>query len=429
MEIQKLMEDNLDSPQELEHLYRSFPEQFFCALNILIKKYPDSILLQAWFERLHYKEPQKPTGPATNLKQDIPIMVIVVLVLGTILNNLDILVSNNQENFMLLNLVAVLTLGFLSILILRKNKQTKNLIYQFGILLIWVIFSNLIIKSDLSIQSNMLAYIHSWFLAWFLLGISFFGPVLNNKKGYIEYIKFSGEFIINFTILYISFFIFNILLLLLMELFKTDFTDWLIKNSILYFIIAAVVSGVYLTLSESKLSRTLAPVLAKIFSPMTLILLGIFIIVNIFSKENPYRDRDHLIIFNVMIVFVLLIVIFSAIEKKGKERLGRLDYMNIILIILALVIDLIALSAIIFRLSAYGFTPNRIAVLGVNMLVFIHLTIILIRQIKWIRGSVSSEQVKSAMVSYIPVYLIWILIICFIFPVAFPFTENPGVVF
>jgi len=39
------------------------------------------------------------------------------------------------------------------------------------------------------------------------------------------------------------------------------------------------------------------------------------------------------------------------------------------LLAVSLVIDLIALSAILFRLTSYGLTPNRLVVLGANLII------------------------------------------------------------
>jgi hypothetical protein len=40
------------------------------------------------------------------------------------------------------------------------------------------------------------------------------------------------------------------------------------------------------------------------------------------------------------------------------------DYLNLALIVMALIVDSVALSAIVYRLSAYGISPNKIAALA-----------------------------------------------------------------
>jgi ABC-type uncharacterized transport system permease subunit len=90
--------------------------------------------------------------------------------------------------------------------------------------------------------------------------------------------------------------------------------------------------------------------------------------------------------------------------------------------VLALIANVIALSAIIFRLSSFGFTPNRVAVLGANLLIFIHLASISFQLIKSLQPNGDIEKVEEAIVRFLPVYSVWTGIVVFVFPLVFHFT-------
>ena len=95
--------------------------------------------------------------------------------------------------------------------------------------------------------------------------------------------------------------------------------------------------------------------------------------------------------------------------------------MNIALVSVTLIIDIVALSAILFRLTSYGFTPNRLAVLGANLLIFCHLTGILFNYARFIGGKVDIECLNKWIVGYIPAYTIWSIFVAIGFPLLFEF--------
>ena len=86
-----------------------------------------------------------------------------------------------------------------------------------------------------------------------------------------------------------------------------------------------------------------------------------------------------------------------------------------------IIVNLVALSAIGFRISEWGFTPNRLAVLGVNVLMLIHLIRVFQQLTLSLKKDFSMEDVGLAVVRYLPVYLIWTALVIFLFPLIFSF--------
>src|SRR5690606_18824828 len=89
--------------------------------------------------------------------------------------------------------------------------------------------------------------------------------------------------------------------------------------------------------------------------------------------------------------------------------------------VVTIIVNGIALSAIIFRIAEWGFTPNRLAVLGSNILMLIHLLLIASRLFKTVSRKTGSFEVGRSIVSYIPVYFVWAALVVFIFPLIFGF--------
>ena len=98
-----------------------------------------------------------------------------------------------------------------------------------------------------------------------------------------------------------------------------------------------------------------------------------------------------------------------------------LHYLQTALALLAFIANAIALSAIIFRLAGFGYTPNRMAMLGANLLIFLHLASITYQLIQSLRNNNSIHSVEASITRWIPVYAIWAAIVVFLFPLLFHF--------
>ena len=98
-----------------------------------------------------------------------------------------------------------------------------------------------------------------------------------------------------------------------------------------------------------------------------------------------------------------------------------MDWMNIGLVAVTLAIDAVALAAILVRVSSYGFSPNRLAVLGANLLVFVHLAGILHHYLQFVRRNRSFGDLEKWIAGYLPAYTAWSLVVMLGFPLAFRF--------
>jgi hypothetical protein len=66
-------------------------------------------------------------------------------------------------------------------------------------------------------------------------------------------------------------------------------------------------------------------------------------------------------------------------------------------------------------------TPNRIAVLGGNILIFIHLLMVSYKLFKTVRGKAEIEEVETSIAKFLPIYSIWTAIVIFVLPFIFNF--------
>jgi uncharacterized membrane protein YozB (DUF420 family) len=149
-------------------------------------------------------------------------------------------------------------------------------------------------------------------------------------------------------------------------------------------------------------------------------MLVIYLIAIVYSGKNPYNNREFLMIFNALLIGVMAIIFFSVAENsRGKNSLEV--WILFLLSFVTIIVNGVALSAIIFRISEWGLTPNRAAVLGGNILILINLVLVT-AQLFWVlskKGDITG--VGKVISFYLPVYCAWAMIVTFLFPFLFGF--------
>src|SRR5690606_37279992 len=134
-----------------------------------------------------------------------------------------------------------------------------------------------------------------------------------------------------------------------------------------------------------------------------------YLIAIIYSGKDPYNDREFLLFFNLLLIGVMAIIFYSVAESSG--IMAKLQvWVLFLLSLLTIAVDGIALSAILFRITEWGITPNRLAVLGSNLLILFHLFIVLRQLYRQLIGKVDSVALEKSIGAYLPVYLIWAVI-------------------
>ncbi|UJH92134.1 hypothetical protein LZ575_06020 [Antarcticibacterium sp. 1MA-6-2] len=105
----------------------------------------------------------------------------------------------------------------------------------------------------------------------------------------------------------------------------------------------------------------------------------------------------------------------SSGTRKSKPEVLIL----ILLSVVTILVNGIALSAILFRISEWGITPNRIAVLGANLLVLVNLMMVTAQLLKSTSKKADLDSVGNVIARYLPIYIIWAIVVTFTFPLIF----------
>lgn len=409
----------IDSPHKLESLYRSNVKAFEQALPDALAAKPDSSLLQAWNERLFFKDPASPKADPSQ-SRDIGWVIALSLLAGTLVKLPSFLPLLNDERFYARNVAGILAGALMAFFCILRSCP-KNTVRNLALLgLGSLLFLNFLPESSKS-DTLVLSCMHTPFFLWSLLGVAFLGGNWKNLSGRMDFIRFNGELLIYSTMILFGGMVLTGLTFALFSLIHLSIEEWYLQNVVVYGSVAAPIVATWVVVRIVGNRFKIAPLLAKIFTPLFLLTTVAYLLAMGIQHKSPFTDRDFLIAFNGLLLVVLGLCVFSISERGMKDSPGLVDVMNMGLVAITLLIDLVALSAILFRLSSYGFSPNRLAVLGGNLLAFCHLAGILYRYVRFAQRRQPLESLENWITGYIPVYTTWSVIVAMAFPLMFRF--------
>jgi hypothetical protein len=351
--------------------------------------------------------------------RDVRLVIALSLIAGTLAKVLKLL-GKDTLFFYSRNLSSIIFMALMSYFLIRNVNRNKIVGGVAIPSLVTLLFLNFLPDISHS-QTVLLSCIHAPFFLWSLLGLAFLDRRWNDPLGRMEYLKYNGEVLIYTTIILLGGIVLTGLTLALFHLIHLSIAYWYFEYVVVYGAVSAPIVATFVINRISEKRFRIAPILAKIFTPLFLFTLVVYLLAMIRYRRSLYTDRDSLLTYNLLLFVVLGLTIFSISERNKNEEKIFSDYINFALAFVTLFLDMFALSAILFRLTTYGYTPNRIAVLGANLAVFVHLSGIVYHYVRFIQRRGKLESLARWIVAYLPVYTIWSIIVTFGFPFVFWF--------
>lgn len=400
-------------PARLEALYRSDRRAFRKAFEDAWPEVEGSLLAKAWRERLR---PDRESAFSLQRAEWI-FVAVAILIAGTILK-LPEWFGIGEQDFYPRNL-SFSVLPLLAAYFAWKNGLGwKECLWLFVPVVVAAIHINLLPR-DPDSDTLTLACIHLPLLLWGLLGFAFSGRPFSAVERRVAYLRFNGDLIVMSAVLAIASAIFSGITIGLFSLIGLDISTLYGKWVIVYGAPGIPIVATLLVRNNPQLVGRVSPIVARIFTPLVGLMLLAFLIAMAVQGKDPYRDREFLLIFNILLIGVMAIVLFSVGEAT-RSASSRLNLMLLfILAALAALNNAIALSAIAYRLFEFGWTPNRIAVLGGNVLIMAHLLTVSYALLQLLRNRAGQDAVDRVIGRYLPVYLAWTAVVVFVLPHVF----------
>jgi peptidoglycan/LPS O-acetylase OafA/YrhL len=269
--------------------------------------------------------------------------------------------------------------------------------------------------------SDQLIWIHLPVALWFVVGIAYAGREALSSSRRMDVIRFSGEWTIYYALIALGGLVLLALTVLVLAPISPELIDQLVIWAVPAGAAGAVIVAAWLVEAKKSVVENLAPVLTAIFTPLFAAMLVIATIAYSTTGLTGDFDRDLLAVFDVLLLVVLGLVVYGISARPARQRAGLMDVIRLVAVVAAIALDILVLTAIFGRVGDLGFTVNRAAALGLNLVLLVNLV-----GTAWFTGRLLAGRDRPVhlerwQTGYLPVFLAWVLVVILVLPPVFGF--------
>lgn len=270
-------------------------------------------------------------------------------------------------------------------------------------------------------STGVLATLHAPVVLWLLAGVAYAGGRWRSDSRRMDFARFTGELTIYYTLLALGGAVLVGLTFAALQLAGIDLrpvlADWILP----FAVPGALVVAAWLVEAKQNVVENIAPVLTRVFTPLTIAMLVALLAVFTAAGGLVDTDRDLLILMDAILVLVLCLLLYSISARDPLAPPGLSDALQLVLVVAALAVDAVMLAAMLARIAEFGFSPNKIAALGLNLLLLVHLVRAAWLAVGFLRGRRPFTALERWQTRYLPVYGAWAALVVLVFPPLFGF--------
>jgi len=407
--------DHIHNPEFLETAYRKDNAVFKQAF---VEAYPtvkDELLAKAWYERLNYKQSDISWGIKNEWKV-IALLAILVAFIALVPN----FIAVEQDIFYAKNIGFIVFPALMVYFVWKQHQPLNKLIAPLVISLISALYINLL-PAPLKSDSVSQAFFHLPLFLWVIFGYIYIGGDITATGKKINFLRFNGDLLVLSGLMLIAGGLFTAITINLFEVLKVNITTIYFNYFVAIGLSIIPLFAAYLIENNGHIVQKVSPVIARIFTPIVTITLFIYLVTIFFTGTYPTANRDYLLLFNVLLIAVMALILFSLSEVAKHAQQKSNQIILWVLSVLAIIVNGIALGSILYRINDFGFTPNRLAVLGGDILILVNLLLVSFNLFKVAKGRVEVEKVESSIALFLPLYFVWTAFVTFGFPILFQY--------
>lgn len=270
-------------------------------------------------------------------------------------------------------------------------------------------------------STEVLTAIHLPIMLWFAVGLAYVGGEWRSHHRRMDFVRFTGEWVVYYTLLALGG---GVLVGLTTAGFAAIGLDefWLMDEWVLPCgAMGAVLVAAWLVEAKQSVVENIAPVLTRVFTPLTVMMLLAFLVATLATDSVVEVDRNLLILVDLILVLVLGLLLYAISARDPQAPPGGFDRLQLLLVISALLLDVVMLTAMFGRIAEFGVSPNKLAALGLNIVLLVNLAWAARLSVGFLRHRRPPSVLERWQTTYLPIYAGWAAVVVVAFPPAFQF--------
>ena len=274
---------------------------------------------------------------------------------------------------------------------------------------------------DADSDTEMLVALHLPVVLWFAVAYPYMGGTIRSHERRMDFVRFTGEWFIYYVLIALGGGVLMGLTAAILEPTGVDvdrIAAWVLPSGAA----GAVIVAAWLVESKQRVVENMAPVLTMLFTPLFAVMLAcaavVYAVTGLWRRVRPRppqclrrpaggRPRTRPV----------------RDVRAGPVHVvpGWMDGIQLVAVVSALVLDLMVLGAMIARIGDLGFTPNRTAALGLNLVLLVNLAGAAWLSARFLTGRSRFHRLERWQTTYLPVFALWAATVVVILPPLFAF--------
>ncbi len=269
--------------------------------------------------------------------------------------------------------------------------------------------------------SETLVIVHLPVALWFVVGVAYVGGELRSRARRMDFIRFTGEWAIYYTLIALG----GAVLLGLTVYVLTPIAPAVVGTVIAWVLpsgaAGAVIVAAWLVEAKKSIIENLAPVLTAIFTPLFAVMLLVSAVAYLLAGIGRTFDRELLVVFDLLLLVVVGLVVYGISARRPGPGAGAMDVIRLVAVVAAIVLDILVLVSMFARVGEFGFTANRVAALGLNLLLLLNLAGTAWLIVRLLTRRAGADRLERWQTGYLPVFAAWVLLVVLALPPLFGF--------
>jgi hypothetical protein len=247
------------------------------------------------------------------------------------------------------------------------------------------------------------------------------GGTLRSRERRMDFVRFTGEWIIYYVLIALGGGVLMLLTALIVAPIGTDVPEQVVVWVLPTGAAGAVIVAAWLVEAKQRVVENMAPVLTMLFTPLFAVMLTVAAVTYAVSGIAADFDRELLTVFDALLVVVLGLVLYAMTAREPGGRADLMDRIQLVAVASALVLDVMVLGSMVARIGDLGLTPNRVAALGLNLVLLVNLAGAAWLSTRFLSGRTAFHRLERWQTSYLPIFALWAAAVVALLPPLFAF--------